>query len=663
MKKFFRTVLVLIVVALFSVVGYYFYDRFRERGIEERIAEIVHDEDRRVLSDEIKGYLNDPSPEVRARAALAVGRIGGEKAAKLLFAMLSDESIDLATTAGFALGLTGQADYAGPLLDVAFDLPSSAAAKVVASAGRLADSTTPQVPERLAEFLDHPSPDVRQAACYAIYNADAKSQAPQLIAHLSKESDELVRAAGLFALTRMEVKQATDLFVDNLADPDPFVRAVCVRGLGYCESSKVHHLLQMSLNDANHNVVAQAIAELSRKKDKKAVAQLAKRVETEQDEKLLVALFRGLQKQDNSQAVDATWELLERERSANVVAAAAIYLAAVRKDKAVNLLDSLAAEPDPFLRASSAEGYALVGHKNVIPRLAGLFSDDDPIVRAAAFDGLNKIDKSNQDYYLKKALADPDRVIQGLAIDCIQSEKLIAYLPQLTGMMSTATAIDVDLRRSLVQTARTFLEQSPEDPDVALILINALMDPEYIVRREAAIIYKDLLGENRFRVVPPAPTRIKIRDIQRGFEKYQPNPYAIITTNKGEVEMELFFDVAPLTVLNFIELAESGFYEGLVFHRVVPNFVVQGGDPRGDGCGGPPYMIRCEYSSEPYLRGTVGVATSGKDTGGSQFFITVSPQPHLEARYTVFGQVTAGMEVVDQIVRGDVIEKIIIEEG
>ncbi|MCK4461795.1 MAG: peptidylprolyl isomerase, partial [candidate division Zixibacteria bacterium] len=498
---------------------------------------------------------------------------------------------------------------------------------------------------------------------YAIYNAGANSKAPQLIAHLRKESDELVRAAGLFALARMEVKQATDLFVDNLTDPDPFVRAVCVRGLGQSDSSEVLHLLRMSLNDADHKVVAQAIAELAKKKDKKAVTQLAKRVETEQDEKLLVALFRGLQEQDNSQAVDATWDLLEREPRANVVAAAAIYLAAVRKDKAVNVLDSLAAEPDPFLRASSAEGYALVGHKNVIPRLAGLFSDDDPMVRAAAFDALVRVDKANRDYYLKKALADPDRVIQGLAVDHIQSEKLITYLPQLTGMMSTATVVDVDLRRSLAQTARAFLEQSPEDPDVTLILINALMDPEYIVRREAAIIYKDLLGEDRFQMVPPAPARIKVKDIQRGFEEYQPNPYAIITTNKGEIEMELFFDVAPLTVLNFIELAESGFYEGLIFHRVVPNFVVQGGDPRGDGAGGPPYMIRCEYSSEPYLRGTVGVATSGKDTGGSQFFIALSPQPHLEARYTVFGQVTAGMEVVDQIVRGDVIEKIVIEEG
>lgn len=663
MKKFFRGLLTVIVIGLFAVAGYYLYDHFRERSVAERMAEVVHDEDRRVLSDQLKTYLNDPSPEVRARAALALGRIGGGDAAGLLFNMVSDESIDLAGTAAFALGLTGQHEYAGRLADIAYDMPSSAAAKAVASVGRLADSSTTEASARLAEFLNHPSPDVRQAACYAIFNADAKNLAPQLIAHLGKESDDLVRAAGLYALARLEIKEAIDLFVDNLADPDPFVRAVCVRGLGHCESSKVDNLLQMSLNDTDPNVVAQAITELSREKDKKAATQLAKRVETEKDEKLLVALFQGLQRQGNKLAIEPTWALLENEQPVDVVAAAAIYLAAVQKDKAVALLDSLAAEADPFLRASSAEGYGLIDNQNIIPRLAGLFNDDDPMVRAAAFSALVETDKSNRDYYLKKALADPDRVMQVLAVDQIGTQKATAYLPQLTGMMSVSPEVDVDLRRALVAAAGSFLEKSPDDSEATLILINGLMDPEYVVRRESAILYKDLTGEDRSYMVPPALTRIKVKDIQKGFEKYQPNPYAVITTNKGEIEMELFYDVAPLTVLNFIELTKSKFYEGLSFHRVVPNFVVQGGDPRGDGWGGPPYMIRDEYSSEPYLRGTVGVATSGKDTGGSQFFITLSPQPHLEARYTVFGRVTAGMEVVDKIVRGDIIEKIVIQEG
>ncbi len=94
----------------------------------------------------------------------------------------------------------------------------------------------------------------------------------------------------------------------------------------------------------------------------------------------------------------------------------------------------------------------------------------------------------------------------------------------------------------------------------------------------------------------------------------------------------------------------------------MPNFVAQGGDPRGDGNGGPGYQIRCEINMRPYVRGSVGMARSGKDTGGSQFFICHSPQPHLDGGYTVFGQVIDGIDVVDKIVRGDLIEKVIIEE-
>ncbi|UCC45883.1 MAG: peptidylprolyl isomerase [Candidatus Zixiibacteriota bacterium] len=171
------------------------------------------------------------------------------------------------------------------------------------------------------------------------------------------------------------------------------------------------------------------------------------------------------------------------------------------------------------------------------------------------------------------------------------------------------------------------------------------------------------MDEDHRGAVPPARDRIRPRQIKRAINKYVVNPYAVVTTSKGTFEFEMYFDVAPLTVLNFIDLAESDFYDGLTFHRVVPDFVVQGGDPRGDGAGGPDYLIRCEYSSEPYRRGTVGIATSGKDTGGSQFFVTLSPQPHLEARYTVFGQVLEGMEVVDELVVDDVIEQIEIREG
>lgn len=126
-----------------------------------------------------------------------------------------------------------------------------------------------------------------------------------------------------------------------------------------------------------------------------------------------------------------------------------------------------------------------------------------------------------------------------------------------------------------------------------------------------------------------------------------------LTTDKGEIVILLAVEDAPITTAVLARLVARGYYDGLTFHRVVPDFVAQGGDPRGDGWGGPGFNLRCELSPRRYLRGTVGMALAGKDTGGSQFFITHSMQPHLDGKYTVIGEVVAGMEVVDALLPGD----------
>ena len=139
---------------------------------------------------------------------------------------------------------------------------------------------------------------------------------------------------------------------------------------------------------------------------------------------------------------------------------------------------------------------------------------------------------------------------------------------------------------------------------------------------------------------------------------------AVVTLEKGgEIRIEFFPEEAPKTVENFVTLAKKGFYDGLAFHRVVPGFVAQGGDPKGDGTGGPGYKIKAEFNKQKHLRGSVAMARSAApDSAGSQFYITFGPQPSLDGQYTVFGRVVSGMEHVDKIKVGDKMKSVKIME-
>lgn len=137
---------------------------------------------------------------------------------------------------------------------------------------------------------------------------------------------------------------------------------------------------------------------------------------------------------------------------------------------------------------------------------------------------------------------------------------------------------------------------------------------------------------------------------------------AVITTHEGKIVLDLDFKSAPNTVANFVDLANKGFYDGLTFHRVIPGFMIQGGDPAGNGTGGPGYTIDDEISSLKHETGVISMANRGPNTNGSQFFITHTPQPHLDGKHTVFGRVTEGQDVVCRIDAGDPIINIKIVE-
>ncbi len=137
---------------------------------------------------------------------------------------------------------------------------------------------------------------------------------------------------------------------------------------------------------------------------------------------------------------------------------------------------------------------------------------------------------------------------------------------------------------------------------------------------------------------------------------------ATIETEKGKLVLELFAGDVPLTVNNFVFLARDGFYNGTIFHRVIPEFMVQGGDPTGTGRGGPGYRFTDEFTKHIHNAGTLSMANAGPDTNGSQFFITYAPQPHLNGKHSVFGQLVSGMDVLETIVNGDILTGITIEE-
>ncbi len=141
------------------------------------------------------------------------------------------------------------------------------------------------------------------------------------------------------------------------------------------------------------------------------------------------------------------------------------------------------------------------------------------------------------------------------------------------------------------------------------------------------------------------------------------SPKAVIEMDAGKIVIEFYDKDAPSTVANFVKLAKQGYYDGLTFHRVVPGFVVQGGDPKGNGSGGPGYTIKDEFNSRKHLTGTVAMArTPAPNSAGSQFYITLAPQPPLDGKYTVFGQVVEGMDLVMKIKVGDIMKKVTVVE-
>jgi peptidyl-prolyl cis-trans isomerase B (cyclophilin B) len=269
----------------------------------------------------------------------------------------------------------------------------------------------------------------------------------------------------------------------------------------------------------------------------------------------------------------------------------------------------------------------------------------------------------NVEYFLDSALASTDRVLSISAVDVLKASPTQESFSRLRAFWTRHSADTVsDFKLAALETASALLDSSQGlRENLRAFLEQATADGDRLVRK-AAIDALSKLDVDEAAKLGEYVTAINEKNFDEIFRAFKTNPTATLNTSKGTIELELRYDKAPRTVRNFVKLAESGFYNGVKFHRVVPNFVIQTGDPEGTGWGGPGYTIRSQYNDLEFTTGAVGMASSGKDTEGSQFFITHSPQPHLDDRYTLFGYVTSGQDVVDQIRLGDTINSITISD-
>jgi cyclophilin family peptidyl-prolyl cis-trans isomerase len=352
---------------------------------------------------------------------------------------------------------------------------------------------------------------------------------------------------------------------------------------------------------------------------------------------------------------------LVSDQSPMVRGSAIRTLARIDPDAFLTTLSGLDTDREWTVRAAEAAGLATLPPDRGQARLRALLQDRDLRVVSAAMSALIASRAPGADALLTERLKADDFAIRAAAASGLAELKIAAATPALVEAYRATLGDSTYVARGAILSALAQLDPAAAQP----LLEEALGDKDWALRvRAAELLQQSGAPASVEVVIRPAVTGRAIGETEwQSLVSPKFSPHAFIETDRGTIEIELGIQDAPLTVGNFIALARKGFFDGIAIHRIVPDFVVQDGDPRGDGEGGPGYTIRDEINMRPYLRGTVGMALDWADTGGSQFFITHSPQPHLDGRYTVFGHVVSGMDVVDRLVQSDVIRRVTIWDG
>jgi cyclophilin family peptidyl-prolyl cis-trans isomerase/HEAT repeat protein len=651
----------------------------QEEAVVEQLAAVLAAEDARHWQSELfQRALLAPDSVVRRAAALAAGRIGDMRATPLLLQVLDQPDSTVRIAAAFALGLLRDSTALEPLIQRLTALPpldtATAAEAVTAVAkiggrrageffgsalgGKVTLSQTDPAPalsqilleswrlgphapsDALLPYADDTLQSIRWRAVYSLGRLRAPGAANHLIAAL-RADDADTRAVAARTLTRQYAQAArvapttlAGLLARAVDDPDPGVRVNAIRSLGSYGDSSFTSAVASKLEDADPNVRVQAASSLGELPGPAAGAALRRVLEGKAAFAIRREALLGLARANPAGFSEAArrWRASSdwRER-----AIAAEGWSRARSAGAPWFLS----DRDGRVVAAGLQAWAdtnPAASPSLVAAARNLLTHADAAVRSVAADILTKAadarDLTGLVEMYRRSLRDsfPEASISAL-------EALAAI--QRTGGLAAA------------RVDREFLQAVPR-PD------------NYLLRRWAENEWPE--AAQRWGGAYPIATGRTLEDYRELARRFLVAPDSVArphvfieTEQRGVLDVELFGPDAPLTVANFLRLVDRRFFDGNRWHRVVPNFVVQDGDPRGDGFGGPGGAIRDEinrsrYGSKPML----GMALSGPDTGSSQWFISLSPQPHLDGTYTIFGRAVGNIGALRRITQGDEIRTI-----
>ena len=619
----------------------------------------------------------DADPRIRRRAAISMGRVGLSDAVPVLTTLVADTDTEVRQAALFALGLIGDRTASTVVLPLLQDPSPLARGRAAEALGLMAaEDAAPAIAKMAAEYAASPAvsgmtPDDEQWPG----PPEAEAFKLGLFALVRLRAYDSLAAAALrpdgqpvstwwpvaYALQRIGDPRAIPALRQLTRVKGRYTPAFAARGLGRAKDSGAAEVLLPLLDPAAQprEVVGSTIIALRDLSLMAAGARLgALAADPDVDGTLRMEALTTIAAMKAIDQLPIVQDLITDDWPA-LRAAAIRAAAAIDPDTFTLILSGLEVDRHWVGRAALAEALGAQPAETALPRLMTLLKDEDKRVVPHVLRSLVRQKAPEAESILYTHLKEADYVIRETAAELIGQTKPAGGLAALLEAYAAGQPdAAYSARAAAVSAMAAYGADGAEDVRAALA------DKDWAVRvRAAELLTKlDPSGDHRSAIRPVPGSPIARYDDPQLIAPAT-SPHVFIDTERGTIEFELAVLDAPQTSRSFIALARKGFFNGLQVHRVVANFVMQDGDPRGDGEGGPGYTIRDEPNERPYLRGTVGMALSWKDTGGSQFFITHSPQPHLDGQYTAFGHVVNGMDVVDRVRVGDTIKSIRIWDG